>query len=458
MIMIRNTFLAGDKFPLVTCLLLALAWAPLALTQSAQHPFLQQHEEMPSDLQPDEPFVVSKTFAFDVNFRNFFDHLTIHENISSPVFPGGVTGGVKFARGDTNQAHSFIVLVQVSSPSEEALDFVSISSDTYSVCVSSTSSPKPVGENSINIDIIIFSRPRVLQFGHTNIYTTNLDIDIWPDLWFETYHMNLSSVQGTITGTESFAFVAHEISISTINGSIVGNWSLPSTISFSTGNGDIDIDLIPKRWSTGPSALGNLSAVAKAGDIDIRMPFEKDKLSLRNATVRIEAHKGSITGTFVHGVVTSLSAYNSINATLLPYWAFYSFQGVQHNFITTHSSHGNTIVNVLSPIIDNYYKINPLFFAISRHTQGWWGAPLGSDLRMEVTYPGEWGGTAVGFSGDTGLVVVSGEDFEEVERNETMVKVQRWPLGSDLRFEAGDGIAELRLNPCSTPDCAFPRS
>ena len=76
---------------------------------------------------------------------------------------------------------------------------------------------------------------------------------------------------------------------------------------------------------------------------------------------------------------------------------------------------------------------------------------------MKVTYPGEWGGTAVGHSGDRGSVDVSGADFEELGRNDTMIKVQRRPLGSILLFEAEDGTAELRLNPCFSPECALPK-
>jgi hypothetical protein len=50
------------------------------------------------------------------------------------------------------------------------------------------------------------------------------------------------------------------------------------------------------------------------------------------------------------------------------------------------------MVEVLPPIIDSYYKINPLFFAVSRHKQGSWVPPLSPVLHMKLTYPGEWGG------------------------------------------------------------------
>lgn len=166
---------------------------------------------------------------------------------------------------------------------------------------------------------------------------------------------------------ESLDFTAHEIIISTGNGSILGNWSLPASISLSTDNGNIDIDLVPKQWPWGPSTGGDVVALAKTGDIAMRMPLERGRLSLRNGTTRIQAHKGSITGRFVYGVVMSLEAYGSINATILPYWAFREWAGIQHDFITTDSWHGSTTVEVLPPIIDSYYRINPLFFAVSQH-------------------------------------------------------------------------------------------
>jgi hypothetical protein len=460
MMMVRNTFQPLYKHRLLVYLALTLAWVQQARTQSVQSLLAHNYEEVISSLYLDKPYVIFETFGFDINLNNFYDHLTIHENVSSSLFPGGVSGGLKLVKGDSDQPHSFIVLVRALSSSEDALDFISISNDTYSVYLDSRTpslgSSDPSDGPLIAIDIVIFVKTHVMQFGHTNIFTTNLDIDIWQDLDYETYHMNLSTIHGSITGIESLYFTAHEISISSEHGSILGNWSLPSRISFTTTNGDIDINLIPKRWSSGPWTRADLSAVANSGDIAIRMPFEKDKLSLSNGTTRIKACNGSINGTFVHGAVTSLMASNSITATLLPQWAFSTWGGrIDHNFITTEARHGNTEVEVLSPVINQYYKINPLFLAVSKHTQRSRPPPSSTKPHMKVTYPGEWGGTAVGHAGVGVLVDISGEDYEEIERNRTMLKVQRRPLGSELWFEADTGTAELHLNPCFSPACAF---
>lgn len=180
------------------------------------------------------------------------------------------------------------------------------------------------------------------------------------------------------------------------------------------------------------------------------MPLEPNKLSLRNGTTRVEAEKGSIAGTFVHGASTSLKAYDSVNATLLPYWAFWPPSRIEHNFITTESRYGDTVVEIVEPKVDAFYGVNPLFFAISRHT-----VEPSPKQRMNVTYPGEWGGTALAHSCCGGVIGVSGDDFEEVEKNETTVKVKRSPGGSVLWFEADLGNAELYLKPCTSIECAY---
>ena len=74
---------------------------------------------------------------------------------------------------------------------------------------------------------------------------------------------------------------------------------------------------------------------------------------------------------------------------------------------------------------------------------------------MKVTYPGEWGGTAVAHSSMGGLIAVSGEDFEEVEKNQTTIMVQRSPGAGALRLEANMGIAELHLRPCFSIECLY---
>ncbi|KAF2199783.1 hypothetical protein GQ43DRAFT_464540 [Delitschia confertaspora ATCC 74209] len=430
----------------------------MAQPYSSQHTFLLNHNDKINEhISPSkDPFVQEKIIAFD-NDRYHNSHLGIQENVSSLSFLGPITGGVKLARRDPNQPHNYIIYVRASSPYAKTLDYVYIRNDTSTVYIHSVDPLEPAQLNStvstpfLTIDIILFVKPHTVQFGRgTSISTTYLPISIHPDLWFETYHMTLSSTYGLITGIESLEFTAHAIRITTSSSSIVGNWSLPRSMTFTSKSGDIDVNLVPKRWSSGPSTGSYIHAETRRGDIAIRMPLEKDKLSLRNGTALISAPGGSISGTFVHGAITTLKSGYDITAKLLPYWAFYEWAGIQHNYITTQSGYGSTTVEVLPPQIHTYYGVNPLFFANSCHVQNGGGT-------MKLTYPGEWGGRAVGRARHGGTVDVRGEDFEEIERNGTTVEIQRRPLGSKLLFETNMAVARLHLKPCSSPFCRISR-
>lgn len=307
---------------------------------------------------------------------------------------------------------------------------------------------KPVGCGTapVQVDIVLFVKPYTLQLGETTLTTKSLNISFQSDLSFETYNMFLESGYGTITGTDNYAFTAHRMNAGSQDGDIVGRWSLPSSLILRTDTGNIDVNVVPKRWSSGPDTPGNMMVESAYGNVSIRMPFATDKLSLRNGTTSINAG-GNIHAELVHCGETYLLADHNITATLLPYWEYYVWQGVQYNYITTRSKDGNTSLEVLFPVIDSYYKLNPLHFMHSRHT-----VYHGS---MRLTYPGEWGGVATGKAGPGGKVEVTGEDFEEVSGNEnkTEVEVKRWPLNGKLWFDVQDGDAELILKGCGNWRC-----
>ncbi|KAF2828490.1 hypothetical protein CC86DRAFT_368710 [Ophiobolus disseminans] len=379
---------------------------------------------------------VEARFGFDIDTNNYDDHLTIWEALDDPFSHKNVAGMIAFVKGDTRQHHSFEVLVKGRSPDRSSLDCLEFSSNKSTLSILSTSNCAS-NVASMNIDIIIAVQPGSLQFGGvgTRVDTKYLSIVVWSEVDFETYHMALHSTYGDIVCHETFYFTAHAISISSDYGTITGNWSLPGSITFSTIDGTIDLDLPPKRWSSGPWTGGILAAQSVSGDIDIRMPFAFDKLSLRNSTTNITTAHGAVHASLVHGAVTHIqSVSGTINATLLPYWAFDEFRGVQHNYITTTCTLCITTVDLLTPIVDDYFKIRPLYFSTSKHVTGVGAATL--------SYPREWAGVAE-WKVEIGVANVSGVDYEVVEDNGLYGKIQRLPLGSDLYAEVREGKLEL---------------
>src|SRR3569833_1717269 len=441
---------------LILLLFLALCRLPWAAARVSQLPLIEASVD--NVQSAGKPFTRERVFEFDINWRSMrsSDYFVIDERVRSSSFSGEMGGGVKLVPGHASQQNDTIILDRVTSSDEQALDTIAIESrnDTYhGVYITSVDTAAPPNHGpDLAIDIFVFIKPQTLQFAATSIQTANLNIEIWPDLRFETYDMYLwsgKSVAGLGTYWDLLVFfIAFILWISTIDGPIKGNWSLPSSVTFETVSGNVDVDLFPKQWSAGPSTTGDLSARSRQGNVTIRMPLESGKRSLRNGTTRVEAPNGHISGTFVHSTITSLVALGSINVTLLPYSAFSATGNVQLNYITTESKQGNTSLKVLEPVIDSYYKINPLFFTVSRHHLG-----SGQNNNMWISYPGQWGGTAVGRGRS---ISITGGDFEVVETNSTYMKATRRPLGSDLLFTSEANPAELVLEECKVLDCGWP--
>lgn len=281
----------------------------------------------------------------------------------------------------------------------------------------------------------VFVKPHTLHFGEFKITAGVLDIEIDEGLTYETYHMHLFSREGNIHGKETEDFTAHEISAVAQGGAITGNWSLPAHMVLETGgrrptDKGIDIDLIPKMWSSGPSTQGVISALTQGGDIDIRMPLD-DNLSLRNMSINAHSQVGSIRGTYVTGYDTSFSTLSgSIDATLLPYY------GLQDPCtLWTSTAAGSTTLRVLPPIIDDYYQINPLKNTKSDHS-----TRSGS---LNLSYPPQWVGAALGLS-ETGTVIAKGERFSTILQEDHLVVARTDDeIASRLDFSTTTGAGVL---------------
>jgi hypothetical protein len=387
-------------------------------------------------------YIREARFGFDIKRYDYYTHLIIEEKLDGPFERNNTEGMIAIVKGDVKQQHNFEVLVKARSISEDPLDCLEFVTDEYSLLILASPTEgmetRFQGKAKVQVDIVVAVRPGSLQSGGgegTRVATKFLSIVIWPEVAFDTHRMALHSVYGDLVCHETFYFTARSIAVSSDHGTITGNWSLATSIAFATIDGKIDLDLPPKRWSAGTSTRGSLWAQSFSGDIHIRMPFEENKISLRNSTSNIVTQYGSVEVFLVHGAVTNIRAgVGSINATLLPHWAFDLWEGVQHNYITTSCSHCNTTLSVLTPIVDDYYKIRPLYFTKSRHE-----AAVGD---ISLYYPRDWAGTAE-WMVEVGNASISGQDYDIIEDDGLRGKIQRHPLGSDMYAGVGTGNLSL---------------
>lgn len=412
----------------------------LQLEQLALHPdALLQHDSTSNPSAEDEKVqhVADRQdrFAFSAKDRA---HLDIYEQIDTSHWK--VDGLVALVRGTPDQEGDFEVLVKSKAATSEILDCLEVIVDESNLTIRmSKEYDQSQSKPRLWMDVVLMVRPHLMQSWNswTTVSTQTLPIVIWPGFQFETWNMTLQSTYGDIICRDTFNFTAHSISVFTEYGRISGVWSLPSAISLETVHGTVDIDLEPKRWSSGPGTKGDLVAKSVSGNIDIRMPFEQEKRSLRNGTTDITTKYGSVHASLIHGAITSISTtYGKIDAILLPYWAFYKFQGVQHNFITTSCHACTTNVRILESIEDLYYKIRPMYFANSTHNV--------KNGVLKLSYPKDWAGVAEWNVGH-GVAAVSGEDFEVLKDNGRSGKLQRRPLGSRMDADVGNGMLEILM-------------
>ena len=371
------------------------------------------------------------------------ESIGIAESLLACHYEWNVTGTLKLARGDPEQTSSFLVGVDVAADSQMALDSVNwpLDDDATGISVRCVDFPgiTDVWDATVEVDVTVFVKPGTLQFGHFRVRTDVLDIEISDGLEFETYHFDLFSDNGDIVSVETEKFTGHSTSVFTFNGSITGNWSLPGSIEFRRERNPalesfrkpIDINLIPKRWSAGPTTAGRVLAVSELGDVRIRMPFMKESLSLRNTSIDIRAEDGDVSGALVVGSWTSITVREggSINATLLPFFALSETAN-----IATSTVDGETDLTVFPPVIHDYWKINPLSNSRSEHT-----TTAGS---MSLHYPPQWSGTALGLTED-GNVSIAGSSFSTIIKREGFVVGRTGDeLASRITFETetGDGI------------------
>jgi hypothetical protein len=391
---------------------------------------------------PSSQHIREARFGFNIKRYDYYTHLIIEEKLDGPYERNNTEGMIAFVKGDVKQLHNFEVLVKARSTSEEPLDCLEFVTDEYSLSILTSSTEGmetcSLGKVKLQLDIIIAVRPNSVQSGGgegTRIATKFLSVVIWPEVVFDASRMALHSIYGDVVCHETFYFTARSITVSSDHGMITGNWSLATSIAFATIDGKIDLDLPPKRWNAGTSTRGSMSAQSFSGNINIRMPFEEDKISLRNSTSNIVTQYGSVEVSLVHGAVTDIRAgFGSINATLLLHWAFDLWEGVQHNYITTNCTRCNTTLNVLTPIVDDYYKIRPLYFTKSKHQA--------AVEDISLYYPWEWAGTAEWVI-EVGTANISGEDYEIVDDDGSRGKIQRLPLGSNMYAGVGTGNLSL---------------
>ncbi|KAJ9660030.1 hypothetical protein H2201_007071 [Coniosporium apollinis] len=186
-------------------------------------------------------------------------------------------------------------------------------------------------------------------------------------------------------------------------GSVSGKYALRDYLSIRTTTGSISITVDPQPADPASPKPAVFEAYAKRGSIRVDFPT-RGTIPDREYEVTVHSDTGSISGTFIHGRHTSLSATTgSISAKILPCGAGNASE------LRTEALTGATTVTLLAPYKDPGTVMGGLE---SSHK-----SKSGS---MKLVYPQEWEGTVEGRTA-SGSVGLHGRDLEVVREDKGWV-------------------------------------
>ncbi|EON69312.1 hypothetical protein W97_08572 [Coniosporium apollinis CBS 100218] len=236
----------------------------------------------------------------------------------------------------------------------------------------------------------------------------------------------IESEPGSSKNTESRRTI-----INVGSGSVSGAYALRDYLSIRTTSGSISITVDPQAADPNYPKPAVFEAYATAGSIRIDFPT-RGAIPDRVYEVAVHSDMGSISGTFIHGQHTSLSALSgSISATILPYSAG------NRSALRTDTMSGQTTVTVLAPYKDPGTVMGSME-SLHKSKSG----------SMKLVYPQEWEGTVEGRT-VSGSLRMHGRDLEVVREDKGYVRnhvvARKGKKNSRMEFNVMSGSVTAQI-------------
>ena len=225
------------------------------------------------------------------------------------------------------------------------------------------------------------------------IQTESFSVTVHEGLSFDTKVLKISTVAGSVTFPNRYPtgslYNYREVIISTVSGSIHGDFPLYDLLSITSISGTVNIGLEPKEAAEHASVPAQLHVETVSGTIYVNTPavvgagesFIGAAIPDRDYRVFVSSTSGTQYVNVIHGSETILhSVSGTVQATLSPYGAPWAKSNID---VVTKS--GSVEVTVLSSISHAGQAMTNLYGTYKR---------LSGSLK--VKYPGEWEGEIEG--------------------------------------------------------------
>jgi hypothetical protein len=279
----------------------------------------------------------------------------------------------------------------------------------------------PMSESCMRVNVSMFVRPKlVMENLLLDLDESRMHIPSPVDLIITNATRILLS-KGGLDATPFFT--SRETRIEVGAGSVTGEYPLFDLLQIQTHAGSVTINIIPQEVDKTNPLPAVLSIKSSLGSIHTAFPPPGTSIiPTRDYHTTVHSHRGSITGTYIHGSQTLLSSTaGSITTDILPYTAS-AYNSTLHTFTTA----GSQNINLLSPYISPGRVLSSL---TSKH--------ITHAASLDIAYPSEWEGHIEG-STAVGALTLRGE-----------VRIIKegglGPVGRYVVAEKGDGRSEMEF-------------
>ena len=264
-------------------------------------------------------------------------------------------------------------------------------------------------------------------------------LDVWfePSLSWEIGNLVLhtsygnSLMQGSRFGDP---LVVHNVSVSSINGTISG-WYVPDTnLNVHNEYGDTKIFLMSSSNAIAFEPQ-SVSISSSSGNIHVHAALEKWPPKVYAHRTEIYSRNGNIITHTTHGSYTRISSVaGNISSHILPYS---SNKPASSSEIFTTSEYGNVEVYVGNTYEGSTARYDPLLNTSSQHTVG--------EGSLVLRYPYRWWGE-VEARIEQGELKFDASSVEELQRSQGYVKARRGHNGtSRMKVYVGTGALDVLI-------------
>ncbi|KAK3675091.1 hypothetical protein LTR78_005025 [Recurvomyces mirabilis] len=217
--------------------------------------------------------------------------------------------------------------------------------------------------------------------------------------------------------------------IDTGSRSLKAQLSLYDLLSIHSSSGSINVGIRTYPADKEHPVPAKLVISSHAGSVKVSLPASS--APVRDYSISIESHSGSISGDLVHGRTTSVhSRSGHVNLQFV-----LSGASKDSSTLSTTTESGRSDVTVLAPTPDTVTDAPSSIKQLSStHTT--------KDGSLSVQYPMEWEGTIEGHT-ESGNIRLHGRDIELIQKRPHYVLAKKGTGNSTLTFRTASGSASV---------------